>query len=370
MVQLGHTVIQILLLMTASRQRMRGKANSMKKKNIHIVTAILIITILAYFGPFTAQATQKTIELRVISGHAETHVAQVALKEWIKRIENRSGRRIQMQVFWGTFGKVTDFYDMVKNGVVDIAEMGTGWSGGRMPICEIVDLPFESPDMETTGTILHTLLSRGLLKELDPFKVMEIHSQITGNLFLTNRKVVTLEQLAGMKIRPIPGVTTQLVESWGGVPVAVRTPDLYMALQKGQIDGFLTSPDNAVGMKLYEVCRYQVRIPTFNGVFVTIMNKNSWNRLPPDLQNVIEEVNEEMIDFRLSFYRSLSEESQKKLDERIESYRLSIEEEARWKRASEGITETWINKMEAKGLPGRSAVTIMRSLVALESSSK
>ena len=278
-------------------------------------------------------------------------------------VEERTGGRVKIKVFWGTLGKVTDFYDMVNNGVVDIAEMGSGWSGGRMPMLEIVDLPFESPNVEVGGKILSNLLSKGFLKEMDPFKVLEIRSNITGNLFLTDKKVTTLEQIRGMKIRPIPGVSTQLVEAWKAVPVAVRTPDLYMALQKGQIDGFFTGPDNAVGQKLYEACKYQVKIPTFSGAWFTIMNKKSWNKLPPDIQRIIDEIDTEIADFRVRFYQRLAGEAQETLDRYLEAYSLSPEEQKRFRKAAMNITENWITAMEAKGLPGRKAVEVMRSVV-------
>ena len=333
-------------------------------KRLHKLAVITLASLLGFLLvlPISSFA-EKTYVLRGVNGHPSTHVAQVPTLEWAKAIEERSNGRVKIKIYWGTLGKVFEFYDMVRNGDVDFGQMGTGWSGGRMPMCEIVDLAFESPNVVVGSEILRTLYKQGLLKELDEFKMLEIHSMITGNLFLAEKKVTSLDQLKGLKIRPIPGVTTKLVESWGAVPVGVRTPDLYMALQKGQIDGLFTGPDNAVGMKLYEVLDYQVKIPTFSGAFVTIMNKKSWEKLPADLQQIINEVSEETNLKRIKFYEKLAIEADETLSQNLEAYSLPADVEAKWREAASSVTENWIQEMEAKGHPAREAVEVMRSVV-------
>lgn len=336
----------------------------MKREKGLVVCILVSVVVLFMAIPCSVLAKDNVVEIRALVGHPKEHIAMTPMVEWVNRVEARTAGKVKVKVFWGTMGKVTEFYDMVKDGVVDMAALGTGWAGGRLPMCEIVDLPFESPDVVTGSKVLNTLYQQGLLKELDLFKVMELHSMITGNLFLNDKKVTSLDQITGLKIRPIPGVSTELVESWKAVPVAVRTPDLYMALQKRQIDGFFTGPDNAVGQKLYEVCKYQVKIPTFSGAFAVLMNKKKWNQLPPDVQKNIDDVNEEIHQFRLDFYQKLAGEANGILGEKLEAYSLSPAEQARWKKAAEGVTEKWIAAMEKKGLPGGKAVEVMRSIVA------
>ena len=332
-------------------------------KRFEKLTVISIAIVLGFLLVLPAQSFAETYTLRGVNGHPSTHIAQKPTHEWAKAIEEQTNGRVKIKIYWGTLGKVFEFYDMIRNGDVDFGQMGTGWSGGRMPMCEIVDLAFESPDVVTGSEILRALYKQGLLKELDEFKVLEIHSMITGNLFLAKKKVTSLDQLKGLKIRPIPGVSTKLVESWGAVPVGVRTPELYMALQKGQIDGLFTGPDNAVGMKLYEVLDYQVKIPTFSGAFVTIMNKKSWEKLPADIQKIIDEVSEETNKNRILFYEKLAKEAEATLSKNLEAYSLPPEEEAKWRQAASAVTENWIKEMEAKGYPARKAVEVMRSVV-------
>ena len=144
-----------------------------------------------------------------------------------------------------------------------------------------------------SGKVLEELYAQGLLKELDKFKLLLIHGIIPGNLFLRNKKVTKLEDMAGLKIESVAGPPTALVEALKAVPIAVRTPDLYMALNAGQIDGMFSGPDSTASYKRYEPCKYQVKIPGFAGAWVALMNMNTWNKLPPDIQKIIDQVNKE-----------------------------------------------------------------------------
>jgi len=336
----------------------------MKAKRIWILSTTVALVALLVLAPCGSQAQQQTIQLKYVTAHTSGHPMNAPDLEWIKRVEERTGGRVKVTVFLGTMGKVTDLYDMVLGGVVDVTHIGSGWAGGRMPLSEAVDLPFEVLNMEAAGKVMEELFSQGLLKELDPFKVLLQHPTPTGNLFLRNKKVTTLEQMGGMKIRPIPGVSTALVESWKAVPVAVRTPDLYMAVDKGEIDGFFSGPDNVVADKLYEPCKYQLKIPTFSGAWVALMNKNTWNKLPPDIQKIVDQVNKEVRDFFYEYFGNIHQKSQALLNQKLEAYSLSPIEEARWRKAAETVTDKWVADMEAKGLPGRKVVQVMRGVVA------
>jgi TRAP-type C4-dicarboxylate transport system substrate-binding protein len=336
----------------------------MNKTGLRIMCALLAIAILVFFAPGPVQAQQKPIQLKYATGFPPGNPRNISDAEWIKRIEEKTGGRVKVTFYQGTLGKINELLDLVRDGAADVVHMATGMSGGRMPISEVVDLPFEAPEMRIGGKVLEELYAKGLLKELEPFKVLNIYATPGGNLFLRNKKVAKLEDMAGLKIRPIPGVCTELVEAWKAVPVAVPTPDLYMALNKGEVDGVFSAVDLIAAGKTYEVSKYQVKIPTFRGAFVVLMNKKTWGKLPPDIQKIVEQVNKEVRDFYYNHEEKTNRDQQALLDKKLEAYSLSPSEEARWHKAAEGVTKRWIERMEAKGLPGRKAVETMRAVVA------
>lgn len=337
----------------------------MKRKGL-ILVCTLVMVALAFSVPSQSRAKQKPIELKFGSGFPPGNARNISDMAWAKLVEERTNGRVKVTYYQGTMGKPTELMDLVWDGVADVVNIATGFSRGRLPLCEAPDLPFETPDMMTAAKVLEELYAQGLLKELDPFKVLNLYTAPGGNLFLRTKKVTKLEDMAGMKIRPIPGVALELVEAWKAVPVAVPTPDLYMALSKGEVDGIFSAVDLVAAAKIYETCKYQVKIPTFRAIFVVLMNKNTWNKLPPDIQKIIDQVNREVRDIYYSSIEEATRDFQATLDKNLEVYSLDPSEEARWRAAAQGITERWIEKMEDKGLPGAKVVEVMRSVVAQE----
>jgi len=70
---------------------------------------------------------------------------------------------------------------------------------------------------------------------------------------------------------------------------------MYMALQRGTVDGvFITSTRGVGSSKLYEVCKYWTRIPLVVGAqFGFVINLDTWEALPKDIQETLTEVAKE-----------------------------------------------------------------------------
>ena len=50
---------------------------------------------------------------------------------------------LKLRSYEATLGSPGDFWDMVKNNVVQLAVNGEGYSPGRMPLTSVIGLPFE-----------------------------------------------------------------------------------------------------------------------------------------------------------------------------------------------------------------------------------
>jgi len=65
--------------------------------------------------------------------------------------------------------------------------------------------------------------------------------------------------------------------------------ELYLAMQRGTIDGMLTTTCSVWDRKLYEVARYYTHIPIgdVTSLPVVLVNLNKWKDLPADYQGVM-----------------------------------------------------------------------------------
>ncbi|MFC1864032.1 TRAP transporter substrate-binding protein DctP, partial [Thermodesulfobacteriota bacterium] len=124
------------------------------------------------------------------------------------------------------------------------------------------------------------------LREIKPICFMTGQGDM---LYTRDKPVVTLADIKGMKIAASTPVVQQKVKFWGGVPVQVPFTDLYTALQKKTIDGMILNYNVMVMFKLNEVLNYATLPATGSVCSAFIMNKRTFEKLPPEGKAFVEE---------------------------------------------------------------------------------
>ena len=78
-----------------------------------------------------------------------------------------------------------------------------------------------------------------------------------------------------------------MMQAAGAIPIFLRMAEVYPALQRGVVDGAVSSLEGMYGNKFHEVVKYISNWPLGNGSYVWVANKKSWNALPGDLQKKV-----------------------------------------------------------------------------------
>jgi TRAP-type transport system periplasmic protein len=286
--------------------------------------------------------------------------------EFARTVEQRSNGAVKITLYEGTLGAPGDHWDMLKNNAIQIAYTGEAHNPGRLPVVGLTNLPFEFPGIASQGMVANEWLKAGYLKELtDNFKVVGFLPLTLQNMFLSKKKVATLSDLKGLKIRSASGAQGKVVSALGGTGVSMPGGETYMALQTGVIDGTVTGVDYFVDNKFYEVCRYAIQSPIYGGVFILIMNKEVWTGLPKDLQTIIEQTSQEIA---AKSTRMLTDESDERWkivrDKKVEVYSLTAAEQAQWQKATSTVADSYVQEWGAKGYPVREALALMRKVIA------
>jgi TRAP-type C4-dicarboxylate transport system substrate-binding protein len=88
----------------------------------------------------------------------------------------------------------------------------------------------------------------------------------------------------GQRIRIYSKPMAEMIKLFGAVPVNVTWAEVYTALQRKMIDGFMTATAGAYPAKLYESVKW-VTINDYSvGLHWLSVNKTAFNELPQDLQ--------------------------------------------------------------------------------------
>ncbi len=181
---------------------------------------------------------------------------------------------------------------------------------------------------------------------------------------ITKVPVRRLEDLQGLELRAT-GLSAKTLEALGAIPVAMPQSDAYESLAKGVVKGNLSVIEVLEGWRQAEVVEYVTFTPfLYNTLFFMTMNKDVWNSLPPNLQEIIRDVNEKFHEeVAIGLWDKQVESALKFAEEfDLELINLSDEEMAKWMVLVEPIQEEFVAEMEAKGLPGREALEVAKRL--------
>jgi len=192
---------------------------------------------------------------------------------------------------------------------------------------------------------------------------MYLHAHGPGLINTVNKKVASLEDMKGMKIRTT-GASGRVIKALGGSPVGKGMNECYQMLQKGVVDGSLHPMESNKGWKLGEVVKYVTEsYPiAYTTTFAVFMNKAKWNKLTPAQQKTIMEINAEWADKHgegwdssdkagLEFFKSKGGEF----------VSLSDAEVAKWKAAVAPIMDEYAEKVSKKGIDGKAVVNFIKA---------
>lgn len=222
--------------------------------------------------------------------------------EMERMLHERSGGRIQVEIISRMFSS-GDMFTAVAKKKADMGDVAMPWLSGTYPIWNWGEIP---------GIVSEDPV-KGLAQELaiyqDP-EVMKIYDKTLAKFglkfwFITqwdpangiwsNENITTLDDLKGMKIRVGGYLPTQGVKALGGSPVTIAGSELAPAMMAGTIDGVLTSLGYGYSIGLGKVAKYFSLTPLSpTWTAVTLMNKDSFDSLPPDLQEVVMQVGREL----------------------------------------------------------------------------
>lgn len=211
-------------------------------------------------------------------------------EEWAKAIEEDSGGDLRVQLFpSGTLAKADDIYEATVNGIADIGATAQGYTAGRFPLSQIVELPGVADDARQGACILQTLYDDGQLNgEYDDTHVLFMFTTGPGYIHTVDTDVQTPADLEGLRIRRPTAVAGDILDNMGANPVGMPAPDIYTSMQRGVIDGLSFPWEGMKGFRINELVEYHTQVPFYSLIFVATMNQRAWEGLSPEQQAVIE----------------------------------------------------------------------------------
>ena len=310
------------------------------------------------------------IELSYSIFFPPSHIQCKTADAWAKEVEDRTEGRVKITMYpAGALTKAPQCYEGVVNGISDIGMSCLAYTRGRFPLMEGIDLPHGYPDGKTASRMATDMVQKFNPKEMQDTHVLYIHAHGPG-ILASKKPVRSIEDMKGLKVRAT-GLSSKIVESLGGAPVAMSQPETYEALQKGVVEATFCPIETLKGWKQGEVIEFVTDtspIGYTTAMFVT-MNNDKWDALPDDIKAIISEVSDEWVDKHGEAWDQADEEGRQFIQElNREVITLPPETHAQWKEAVQPIIDQYIEKAKEQGLPGDELILEIQSRLAEKSS--
>lgn len=307
-----------------------------------------------------AAVADKPITLRVHHFLAANSNAQENIIEpWCNKIQEESQNRLQCQIYPAAQlgGTPAQFFDQVRDGLVDIVWTIPTYASGRFTKTEAFELPWITQDAESGSKAFWEYVTEYATDEYKGVKPLFVHVH-DGTLFhLKDKEVHTMEDLKGLKIRVPTRINSRVVELLGAVPVQMPQPQIPESLAKGVIDGATSPWEGTLAVKLNEVAKLHIDVPEGKGrlsntTFLFGMNPQKYESLPDDLKAVID-ANSGLETSAWAGREGFDNQRERFMDD-ARQYEgkfitISPEEYERWVQATDPIVGEWIKDVNAKG---------------------
>jgi len=328
----------------------------MKHYIMRIFLAVCMISLVLCFFPRPGFSAE--IRLKYASFFPPTHAFAILSDQWCKELEKRTNGQVKVAFFpAGTLVSANATYDGVVKGIVDIGLSIMSYTPGRMPLSEVLCLPLGFKTGGQATRMANAFYQKFKPKEYDDTKILYLHGHGPG-FFHTKTPVNKIEELKGLRIKSDAN-TSKVVAAAGGTPTTMPMLETYDALKRGLADGVLLPIETLKGWKFGEVCKYTYENPgnAYSNGFFIAMNKEKWNSLPKDIQQIIDKLNEEWFEKQAKLWTAVDEEGRDfvaKTGHKVT--KATPEEEAKMKERMKPILDAYVKSMKEKGLPGEEAL--------------
>jgi len=168
----------------------------------------------------------------------------------------------------------------VRNGSVDMTYTSPSYYQGLVPTSGTMNLSYKTY-AEIAATNYHERMTE-LHAEKDLIFLGEIPATQLNFVIYMAKEVSGLEDLKGKRIRVFPTLLP-IVKALGAEPIVMGMGDIFTAMERGTIDGYMQGP-------LAQAQQFEGLVKTviFPGVyragFPVLINKKTWGKMSTDLQ--------------------------------------------------------------------------------------
>lgn len=230
-----------------------------------------------------------------------------SVQGWADRVHELTDGEVTIEFFYSeSLLKATDILPGVGDARADIGYTGALYHPNELVLSNMAEIPFLTTNVDAQIKAHYELYNSGGIMQ-EEFNSQGVHALlfnvIGSNIIGSKEPIDEVSDLDGLSVRST-GRVAEAYEMVGANAVALTSPEMYEALERGTIDAYSSFPMEIISdFGLPEVAPY-LSMPGLGNYTqsVTVINLDVWESLPEDVREAIDQASQEYTDNAVAEY--------------------------------------------------------------------
>ncbi|MCS4503978.1 Outer membrane transporter protein TsaT [wastewater metagenome] len=291
----------------------------------------------------------------------EHYVVTEMIRPWAEDVAEATDGRVTVEIMQA-MAKPEAHFDLVRDGVADLAFGVHGYTPARFKLTGMAELPLLADDAEANSVAYWRTYQRYFrpANEHEGVKLLSLWTNTPAQIFLRGGDVAGVGDLSGRKVRVLGATTGEVAQRLGMTPISAPASQSYELLSRGVIDGTFFQSDSIVSFRLQDYVDTAVTVP---GGFAhssqyLVMNRDKWNAISKADREAIEALSGEAMARRFArvWDRKAREARETLRGAGVRFVRLDGDARDRLAERLAPVRADWVETAAERGVDGEAAL--------------
>ena len=273
-----------------------------RKRVFNTIRMLMLGMIVIVLSTVHNAAAAETTTITALSAWPRTASETMQFLKFVKLFQSEADLKYpgEIKIDYKGAGEViknTEQVEALRTGLIDMVFMAGSYYTSIIPEIDIMSLSTKTPWQEKADGVLD-YLEEIHNKKANTHVLGRVGSGSYFHVFLS-KPISSMADFKGLKLRssatPVP-----FIKSMGVSPVGMPPPDIYTAMERGVVDGYILPPATIRDFGLIKASKYMVYPGFYKPSTFILMNLDKWNKLPGHLQELLTTHTEEMAHYAIA----------------------------------------------------------------------
>ncbi|QST00997.1 DctP family TRAP transporter solute-binding subunit [Pontibacillus sp. ALD_SL1] len=276
---------------------------------------------------------------------AENTPKGLAAQRFASLVQQKTDNRVKVEVYPnGSLYRDEAELEALQQGSIQMIAPASTKLSEQFPPLALLDLPFAFSSHEHVQEALEGSIGEELKQRAQNDQMLSLSIWNNGFKQMTSNQgpLIEPEDFKGERFRVMPGdVIKSQFQALGAQPETASFNVTYQKLASGELTGQENTLSNIYSKRFYEVQSHLTLSNHGLLSYVVLMNKDFWEELSSEIQQVIQEAMDEATQWNYDNAITLNEKAKEHIQDQsdIEVHRLTEEERELWESEVEVVYE-------------------------------